>query len=125
MTGSTAEERVRALGERWAAAEASADTEALGELLDDDFRGVGPLGFVLTKQQWLGRYEGGLTVEEFGWSDVEVRVFGDAAVAIGTQTQEASFQGRPSSGRFRATQVLVDRDGEWRVAGVHLSPQQQ
>ncbi|TDD74590.1 nuclear transport factor 2 family protein [Actinomadura rubrisoli] len=125
MAGTVEDEQVRATGERWADAERRSDTQALDGLLDEDFRGVGPVGFVLTKQQWLGRYEGGLAVESFDWQDVNVRVFGDTAIAIGTQVQEASHQGRPSSGRFRSTQVLVRRDGGWRIVSMHLSPQQR
>ncbi|WP_157430851.1 nuclear transport factor 2 family protein [Actinomadura macra] len=118
------ENQVRAVSDRWADAERRMDGGDLARILDEDFRGVGPVGFVLTKEQWLGRYEGGLTVTGFDWRDVGVRVFGDTAVAIGTQVQEATFQGHASSGRFRVTQVLVQRDGAWRIAGLHLSPQQ-
>ncbi|QXJ25355.1 nuclear transport factor 2 family protein [Actinomadura graeca] len=123
-TGTAEEQQVRTAGERWADAERRMDTGALADLLDEDFRGVGPVGFVLTKEQWLARYEGGLSITGFDWRDVGVRVFGATAVAIGTQVQEATYQDHPSSGRFRVTQVLVRRDGAWRVAGVHLSPQQ-
>jgi len=35
---------------RWAAAEQQNDAGLLGGLLADDFAGVGPLGFVLTRE---------------------------------------------------------------------------
>ncbi|WP_242901980.1 nuclear transport factor 2 family protein [Actinomadura terrae] len=120
----SAEEEVRKLGERWADAERAMDTGALAELLDEDFRAVGPVGYVLTKEQWIGRYEGGLKVTAFTLRAVGVRVFGDTAIAIGTQVQEATHQGRPTEGRFRVTQVYLRRDGTWRIASMHLSPQQ-
>ncbi|MQY02383.1 nuclear transport factor 2 family protein [Actinomadura macrotermitis] len=119
------EDQVRAVTERWAQAERASDAAAMGELLDADFRGVGPFGFVLDRQQWLDRYEGGLTITAFEWQDPQVRVFGDSAIVIGTQDQKASYQGRPSDGRFRGTQVLVRRGDEWLIAGLHLSPQRQ
>ncbi|WP_242892039.1 nuclear transport factor 2 family protein [Actinomadura litoris] len=120
----SAEERVRELSGRWADAERAMDTGTLDELLDEDFRAVGPVGYVLTKEQWLGRYQGGLNVTAFTLRAVGVRVFGDTAIAIGTQVQEATHQGRPTEGRFRVTQVYLRRDDTWRIVSLHLSPQQ-
>jgi hypothetical protein len=45
MTGDARTE-ILALGARWAEAERSADTTALGEITADGFRLVGPFGFV-------------------------------------------------------------------------------
>jgi ketosteroid isomerase-like protein len=109
-------------GQRWAEAEAAADTGTLDALTVDDFTLVGPVGFVLTKPQWLGRYQGGFTPEATSWDDVTVREYGDAAVTIGTVTQRASYQGQRADGQFRVTHVFVRRDGRWLIAGEHLSP---
>jgi ketosteroid isomerase-like protein len=115
--------QIHDLGERWTDAELRADVAALDGLAADDFRLVGPLGFVLDKQQWLGRYRSGAFVtHSLSWTDIDVRDYGDAAVAVGVLEQEAAFQGQPSNGKFRVTQILV-RDGEgWRIAGLHYSP---
>jgi ketosteroid isomerase-like protein len=111
------------LGRRWAEAELRGDAEALAPLLAGDFVNVGPLGFLLDKQQYLGsRRSGDLRHESFAWDDVQVRAYGDAAVAIGTQTQKSTYQQRDASGRFRVTQVLVRRDGRLLVASMHESP---
>jgi hypothetical protein len=123
---STTEDQVRDLVERWAAAEVAADTAVLDSLASEDFRLVGPAGFVLGKQQWLDRYRGGdLVTTSLSIDDLDTRALGPAAITIGVQTQEAAYRGRPASGRFRVTAVAVrgDRpgDGPWRLAGVHLS----
>ena len=111
------------LGRQWANAERAEDTDALELLLADDFLLVGPLGFMLDKTQYLGsRRSGDLRHESLVWDDVHVRGYGDAAVAVGAQTQRTTFQGREASGRFRVTQVAIRRGDRWILAGLHYSP---
>ncbi|WP_051165911.1 nuclear transport factor 2 family protein [Amycolatopsis orientalis] len=111
------------LGKRWAAAEVAGDLDTLGGLVADEFRLVGPLGFVLDREQWLDRYRSGaLVTERLDWRDVDVRVRGDTAIAIGVHEQEATHQGKRVDGTFRATHVLVRGDDGWQIAGMHLSP---
>jgi hypothetical protein len=111
------------LQRQWAEAELRGDAAFLESLLVDDFVGVGPFGFLLTKEQWLNRYRSGdLRYEEFVWQDVATRLYDDAAVAVGRQTQTGAYQGQPTPGRdFRTTLIFVRRDGTWRLAGSHIS----
>jgi hypothetical protein len=67
----------------WAAAEQDNDAEALDKLLAGDFVGVGPLGFVLDRDQWLGRFGNGLENRAFAVEDAHVRDYGAAAVVVG------------------------------------------
>jgi hypothetical protein len=107
---------------RWVDAEARGDAATLDALLDGDFRGDGPRGFVLTKQQWLDRYRtGDLTNEEFGWQETKVRVYDDTAVVMGVQAQTARYQGEDCSGRFQGTLVAVRRGDRWLIVNVQLS----
>jgi len=120
---STEQHPVHELGQRWAAAEQAADADALDALATDDFTLVGPLGFVLDKQQWLDRYHNGdLVTSSLVWNDVHVRDYGTAAIAVGVHTQQAAYRGQPSDGRFRATHVAVQAGDRWLLAGIHLSP---
>ena len=115
-------DRIHELGERWAAAEVAGDVATLDAMATDDFRLVGPYGFVLDKEQWLDRYRTGtFTTTALSWHDVDTRRFGDAVLTIGTQTQEAAFQGKPSDGDFRVSHLFV-RDGDgWAIASIQLS----
>jgi ketosteroid isomerase-like protein len=109
--------------EKWARAELDGDAEALRELLADDFVGVGPVGFTLTKERWLQRFQsGGLKYTSYTVEDLQPRVYGDAAVVVGVMKQEGTLEGRPVPGTFRATYILVRQDGAWRAAGWHISP---
>jgi len=111
------------LTEKWARAELDGDVDTLRELLTDDFIGVGPLGFTLTKDQWLQRYlSGSLKYTSYTLADLRPRVYGDAAVVIGVATQDGTFEGRSISGRFRATHIFASQGGTWRAAGWHASP---
>ena len=101
----------------WAAAEQRGDAAFLEGALTDDFVGVGPLGFMLNKQQWLGRFAGGLSYESFALDELETRFYRDAAVATCRQKQAGEFQGNDVGGEFRATLVLVEGDGRWLLAG--------
>lgn len=113
---------VSATIEQFSAAELKADTGALAGLLADDFRGVGPLGFVLTKEQWIARYaSGALVPEAFELRDVALREYGDTAVVLAVQHQAGSYNGHRADGEFRATLVLTRHDDAWRVAHCHLS----
>jgi ketosteroid isomerase-like protein len=111
------------LEERWRAAEVAGDTATLDELTAAEFRLVGPLGFVLTKPQWLQRYEGGgLVTKELEWREVDTQVLGGTAVSVGIHDQRATYQGRPSDGTFRSTHVWqAGRDG-WKLLSMQLSP---
>ncbi|MEU6354178.1 hypothetical protein ABZ896_33440 [Streptomyces sp. NPDC047072] len=49
-------------------------TDVLG-LLTDEFAGVGPLGFVLGRKQWLERYRKGLENRAFSVEEPDVRAY--------------------------------------------------
>jgi uncharacterized protein (TIGR02246 family) len=108
------------LVERWAAAEQGNDAEALDGLLTDDFVGVGPLGFVLGRDQWLARFGNGLENRSFVVEDAQVRDHGTAAIVVGVLNQETSFRGGDNSGRFRLTLVAVQPADRWLLASAHI-----
>jgi ketosteroid isomerase-like protein len=115
------------LGEDWAAAELRGDTSFLGEILADDFVGVGPRGFMLTKDQWLSRHDtGSLRYESFGLDEVQVRLFGGTAITVCRQSARGVYEGENGrfelDDQFRATLVFVRQDGRWQLAGLQLSP---
>jgi hypothetical protein len=93
--------QILAIGARLARAEQDADTAALDQIAAADFRQAGPAGFVLDKQQWLGRYiAGSLITSSLAWDDVEVRDFGQPAISTGRHTQRASYQGHPAGAGY-------------------------
>src|SRR5262249_61777546 len=89
----------------WTAAEQAGDPSALDKLLTADFLAVGPLGFTLTKREWLDRHEGGLRYESFGLQEVQARRYGDGAVVGARQVGPGPYQGKPGPAPVRATPI--------------------
>lgn len=118
----TTEQETLAVGADWAAAEQNGDTDALDALAIDGFRLVGPFGFVLDKAQWLDRYRSGdLVTQELTWDEVSVADHGDVAIAVGKQTQRATYRDHPADGAFRVSHTFARRGDRWRLLGMHLS----
>lgn len=118
------ERTIRDLGQRWAAAEVAGDSAELEALGAPDLRLVGPVGFVLDREEWAHRYDDadGLRLTALDWSEVTVRDHRTFAIAIGVQDQQGTFRGQPVNGRFRVTQIWSADGGDWRLAGLHYSP---
>jgi ketosteroid isomerase-like protein len=116
-------ETIAQLTQDWAGAELQGDADFLSRNLADDFIGVGPFGFMLTKEQWVNRYASGdLHYDTFSLDEARVRVYDDAAVVVGRQSQIGNHQGRPLPPGGRATLIWVREHGRWLLAGWHLSP---
>lgn len=116
------EQEVLRLADAWASAELRGDTAFLEAQLTDDFIGIGPLGFMLTKQEWLARHRSGdLKYEAFNLDEVKVRVYNDAAVLTGRQVQHGAYRSNPIQGKFRTTLVVVQQQGHWQLASLQLS----
>src|SRR2546429_7851219 len=99
----TAQNEVPDLVQRWAAAEQRNDAGALDGLLADGFAGVGPFGFILTRDQWLARFANGLANRAFTVTDPQGRDYGTAAGGVGGLAQETRWPGADNSGRFPGT----------------------
>ena len=122
MNREHAEQEVMRLADAWANAELRGDTTFLERTLADDFIGIGPLGFMLTRQEWLARHQSGdLKYESFSLDEVKVRVYNDAAILTGRQVQNAAYRGTSIQGQFRTTLVFVQQQGQWRLASLQLS----
>ena len=106
----------------WTTAEINADETALDKALTDDFTAIGPLGFTLSKQDWIDRHgPGNLRYESFELTDLTTRTYGEVAVVIGLQHQDATFNGHPLPTTMRASLVLVEHGNDWRLANIQLS----
>lgn len=116
------EKEVTQLAEAWAAAETQGDVTFLERTLTDDFIGIGPLGFMLTKQEWIGRLQAGdLKYESLTLDEARVRMYNDAAILTARQAQNAAYRGNSINAQFRTMLVFVHQRGLWQLAGLQLS----
>ena len=122
MNREQTEQEVAQLTDTWATAELQGDTAFLEKCLSDDFVGVGPLGFLLSKQGWLARHQSGdMKYNVHSLDEIRVRAYTEAAIVIGRLTQQATYRGNPINAQMRTTLVFVQQQGQWRLASLHLS----
>ena len=121
MNREQAGQEVMRLADTWATAEMQGDVAFLERTLADDFIGVGPLGFLLSKQEWLARLQSGdMKYTAHTLDEVRVRAYTETAIMIGRLTQEATYQGNPMNVQMRTTLVFVRQHEQWQLAGLHF-----
>src|SRR5437867_2900429 len=113
MATSTIEKEVQKLDEEMAAAELHGDVTYLDDYLTDDFVGIGPRGFMLTKAEWLGRHRSGdLKYDVLDVTDRNVHAYGDAAIVTAHEVPRARYKGQISEGNYLTSHVFVRQDGQ-------------
>jgi hypothetical protein len=112
------------LAENLRTAELRGDVAFLERTLTADFMGIGPRGFVLSKEEWLGRHRSGdLKYESLDRDEVALRTYTDAAILTSREHGKTLYKGQEVPvGELRATYTFVRRGGNWRLAGVQFSP---
>jgi ketosteroid isomerase-like protein len=105
----------------WKEAERTGDAERLGELLTDDFVGIGPVGFVLAKDAWLGRFGPDLHYEELDLDEVSVHNSGDTTIVVAHQHATGEARGNPIPADTRVSFVMVADGGRRRIVGIQYS----
>ena len=98
------------------------DTASAGTLLADEFVGTWNHGERVNKEQFLsliGDKNDPLEALEYG--DMEIRVYGGAAVVWSTIHERALYGGKPDEYQGRRTAVWVRQDKRWQCVTIHTS----
>ena len=112
-TQQEAEAYIKRSEELWAAASAKQDTATVERILAADFLGVDTQGNFFRKNEELdavGKNESGYV--EGKVSEMNVRFFGEAAVAQGSETWRKR---NGEHGRYVWTDTWIRRDGKWQI----------
>src|SRR6516164_6535873 len=116
------EQAIRKLDNERIQAQIHADAAALDRIYADDFIGVGPSGTVRTKPQVIADFTSGdLRLQSITTDDVQLRVYGNAAVETGRSTMDGQDQGKTVPRDTRFTRVWIKQQGRWQLVANHYS----
>ena len=118
------EQEVLRVERAYVRANLDADTDALREILADEFTIRTRWGRVTTKAERLARLDSyGLSFQSFRTDDVRVVVTGDTAVVTGTAFIRARDEEDWEPGRtYRYSRDYEKRDGRWQIVTVYVRP---
>lgn len=118
----TREEELKRVAVEWDRAMVENDAEAIGRYMADDWTIIGPDGSVGDKARFLELVKSGvLTHDVMESHDVNVRVYGDAAVVIARGISGGTFREHAFYLVERSSSVFVRQEGRWRCVSTHLS----
>jgi ketosteroid isomerase-like protein len=108
----------------WSEAIRAQDRDRLESFLSPDYTLTValPTGLSVTeREEWLRNAVTVYKIEEFEFTELAVRRFGDVAIVSSRYRQKATVNGRDRSGEAFLTDVWVRSKGKWRVSARYSS----
>lgn len=124
-TDTNAVDTIKQLEQDMGDAMVAGDVNKLSQIYADDFVTVGSDHKVVTKETLLTDFNS--FHDKLQWFEngpIDVRLFGDVAVASATVKEKRSRDGKDTSGEFVWMDILEKRSGKWvvvRSAGAKLN----
>ena len=116
------EARIMALHEAGDRALMNADLGVLAHIFGDDYVQYNEAGQAFTKNDVLNNLRSGaIRYPSIVSTSRVIRVFGDAAVVHGTESDEVEAGGKRFAVRYVYLDVLLKRDGEWKLVSSQLA----
>ena len=124
---SSAKDKLIQIERDLAAAWPKGDKETIDRILAPDWSVTNALGQIQTKEEVMrdAFQSGNLKVRSAKIDDVQVRLFGNAAIVTGRSVSDGLFGGKPFNATLRFTDVFVKRKRHWQVVASHASVIQQ
>jgi beta-lactamase regulating signal transducer with metallopeptidase domain len=98
------------------------DTSFFERILDEDYRETGPNGETLNKAQAIAEVKRlDLTIKKFEFDDLSVSGNNHSAFATFLGTVYFQANGQDSTAQFRYTVNFIKRDGQLKIAAVHMT----
>ena len=116
-------EEIQRLDREISVATWTGDTLWFEQNLADDYVLITPDGETRTKRDVIrGLVRPGLKMEPYETTEVQIRVYGDAAIVTGRMQQTFSLGRTRYKNDLRYTDIYVKRKGRWYLASAHTSP---
>jgi ketosteroid isomerase-like protein len=116
QSATSVEDQIKKNEQDWAQATIKSGAAAVDQYEADDIITTDPGGRVTDKaHDKTDLSSGDLKFHSMELSDVRVSVYGDTAVATGTNTLNGNYKGQDISGKYRFTDTWVKRNGKWQV----------
>ena len=116
------EAALRALEEKWDAANLKGDVATLATIYADEFLTTNTEGKVRTKSESLAQVKSGeVKYQSAKADDLKISVFGDAAVVNGRWKGKFTEKGKTVESTERFTDFFVRQNGQWRCVASHAS----
>src|SRR5262245_30996 len=98
------------------------DTSFFERVLDEDYRETGPNGETLNKAQAIAEVKRlDLTIKKFEFDDLSVSGNNHSAFATFLGTVYSQANGQDSTAQFRCTVNFIRRDGQLKIAAIHMT----
>lgn len=116
------EQAVRQLMDELYAALGRNDAAALDRIYADSYTLVNESGELTTKAPRLAAFKSGeLKFESVSFDDMNVRLYGNTAVATYRVTSKGQFKGQEIGGQFRNTATFVKTKGRWQLVAAQTT----
>src|SRR5438874_1839551 len=110
----SAEQDLIPLYHAWMEAIKQKDMAMLEQILGEEYTYTASNQGRWSRQGWLDAVPV-YNIQSFEFPSIEVRTYGEVAVALVQCRQVAIYAGTPRSGEFLITDVWAHRDGRWQV----------
>jgi ketosteroid isomerase-like protein len=120
-TGATAQALID-LENKWVDALVKSDAATLDSIFAGTYVDTDEHSQRSDKQAVLSVLKSGdLHIASIKLSDMQVHVYGDAAVVIGAAAQVGNFKGQPLTAKIIFTDTFIKHNGKWRAVASHRS----
>jgi ketosteroid isomerase-like protein len=110
------------LENKWVDALAKSDAAALDSIFVRTYVDTDEHSQRSDKQAVLSALKSGdLHIASIKLSDMQVHLYGDAAVVIGAAAQVGNFKGQPLTAKIIFTDTFIKHNGEWKAVASHRS----
>jgi hypothetical protein len=116
------EQLLRQLTDEWAKALVRGDGESLGLVMAEDFYFAYPFEGD-GKEQFIDDVTSGeIKVEHLNRENVDIRIWGNTAIATCKDSTRWFYKGHDYSGNFKVMHVYSLRNEEWQLVSVQACP---